>query len=178
MARRRTLSGAAGSDTLSRPVRRFWSPMRVRRIVRVLVVILSVVGVLAVSACGNGPDTTTSPRITAPTANVPFSATDTVVGTGATTGTGDLIFVKYTGWIYDPNKPDNKGKQFDSSDSFGFILGIGSVIKGWDQGIPGMKVGGTRVLVIPPNLAYGSSPNGIIRANSTLLFEVQLLSTS
>ena len=152
--------------------------MRVRRLVRVLSVILSFVGVLTVSGCSNGADTTFSPRITAPTANVPFSATDTVVGTGATTNTGDLIFVSYTGWIYDPNKPDNKGHQFDTSESFGFILGIGSVIKGWDQGLPGMKVGGTRVLVIPPNLAYGSSPNGSIRPNSTLLFEVKLLSTS
>jgi FKBP-type peptidyl-prolyl cis-trans isomerase FkpA len=152
--------------------------MRVRRVVRVLGVILSFVGVLVASGCGNGADTTFSPRITAPEANVPFSATDTVVGSGATTGTGDLIFVSYTGWIYDPNKPDNKGRQFDSAESFGFILGIGSVIKGWDNGIPGMKVGGTRVLVIPPDQAYGSTPNGSIRPNSTLLFEVKLLSTS
>jgi FKBP-type peptidyl-prolyl cis-trans isomerase len=89
-----------------------------------------------------------------------------------------MVLVNYTGWLYDPDKSDHKGKQFDSNTNFGFILGIASVIKGWDQGIPGMKVGGTRILVVPPALAYGQSAAGSIPANSTLLFEVMLVGAS
>ncbi|MXZ71971.1 MAG: FKBP-type peptidyl-prolyl cis-trans isomerase [Acidobacteria bacterium] len=91
---------------------------------------------------------------------------------------GDVLNVDYTGWLYDPNAQDNKGTQFDSG-NFTFTLGIGQVIPGWDRGLLGMRVGGRRVIVIPPELGYGedgSPPR--IPGNATLLFEVELLSIS
>ena len=94
---------------------------------------------------------------------------------------GMVVIVHYTGWLYDPSAQDLRGRQFDSSrergQPFSFHLGSGHVIRGWEQGIPGMKVGGTRRLVIPPELAYGSkgAGNGVIPPDATLLFEVELL---
>jgi FKBP-type peptidyl-prolyl cis-trans isomerase FkpA len=91
------------------------------------------------------------------------------------------VIVHYTGWLYDPAAPDHRGRKFDSSRDRGqplsFPLGAGRVIRGWEQGLPGMKVGGTRRLVIPPSLAYGvrGAGNGVIPPNATLLFDVELL---
>ena len=114
---------------------------------------------------------------TAPTPTGPYSSTDIVAGTGAQAVTGNRVTVSYTGWLYDPAKLENKGAQFDSGASFTFVLGSGQVIKGWDQGVPGMRVGGQRRLVLPANLAYGSSGAGaIIPPNATLVFDVTLLS--
>jgi len=97
---------------------------------------------------------------------------DIVVGNGDTAQAGKTVSVQYTGWLAN-------GTKFDSSLSAGkpfeFTLGKGSVIKGWDEGVAGMKVGSTRILIIPPDLAYGASVNGSIPANSTLVFQVQLL---
>lgn len=97
---------------------------------------------------------------------------DLNVGDGAEAETGKMVSVHYTGTFLD-------GKKFDSSldrgQPFQFKLGAGRVIKGWDQGVKGMKVGGKRKLTIPPDLGYGSRANGPIPANSTLLFEVELL---
>lgn len=106
--------------------------------------------------------------------------TDTKIGTGAEATPGQMITVHYTGWLYDPAKPDNKGRKFDSSldrgTPFQFMLGVGQVIGGWDQGFAGMKVGGQRTLVIPPELGYGKRGAGsVIPPNATLLFEVELL---
>ena len=113
----------------------------------------------------------------APTSSAPFSQIDLVVGTGTTANSGNRITVAYTGWLYDSSQPEGKGKQFDSSSSFPFTLGTGAVIKGWDQGVVGMKVGGQRRLVIPPELAYGPQAIGAsIPANATLVFDVRLLS--
>jgi FKBP-type peptidyl-prolyl cis-trans isomerase len=109
-----------------------------------------------------------------PSANVPFSQTDLVVGTGATANAGNFVTVGYTGWLYDASKTDNKGAQFDSSPAYSFTLGAGTVITGWDQGVAGMKVGGQRRLVIPPDLAYGSAGNGPIPGNATLVFDITL----
>ncbi len=105
---------------------------------------------------------------------------DTKQGTGAEAVSGKPVLVHYTGWLYDPTKPDKKGTKFDSSRDrqvpFGFFLGAGKVIKGWDDGVAGMKVGGQRTLVIPPALAYGDrAVGGIIPANSTLIFDVELI---
>lgn len=118
---------------------------------------------------------------TAPPLDVPFSSTDLTVGTGTTAATGQTVRVYYTGWIYSANATDNKGTQFDSNTAgpgFSFTIGAGQVIKGWEQGVVGMKVGGKRRLVIPPSLAYGSNSVGSIPANSTLVFEIQLLSVA
>ncbi|OLC40123.1 MAG: hypothetical protein AUH43_27195 [Acidobacteria bacterium 13_1_40CM_65_14] len=114
-----------------------------------------------------------------PTTSAPFSQTDLLVGTGADALTGATLTMNYTGWLYDASKSDQKGLQFDSSigkTAFSFTLGRGQVIKGWDQGIPGMRAGGRRRLVIPPSLAYGDMRTGLIPPNSTLVFEVELLS--
>ena len=83
----------------------------------------------------------------------------------------------YTGWLHDPAAVDNKGTQFDTSggQGFTFALGVGQVIPGWDQGLVGMRVGGERRLVIPPDLAYGESGVGSIPGNATLVFDVELL---
>jgi FKBP-type peptidyl-prolyl cis-trans isomerase FkpA len=87
--------------------------------------------------------------------------------------------VNYTGWLYDPGQAENKGRQFDSSvgrQPFAFRLGAGGVIRGWDQGLVGMRVGGQRRLVIPPELGYGAGGNPpAIPSNATLVFDVELL---
>jgi FKBP-type peptidyl-prolyl cis-trans isomerase FkpA len=116
--------------------------------------------------------------VTSPSGEGSFSQTDLVAGTGASAINGSNITVHYTGWLYKETGTDKKGLQFETSagqDPFLFTLGVGAVIQGWDQGLVGMRVGGVRRLVIPPSLAYGSSRNGVIPPNATLVFEVQLL---
>lgn len=108
---------------------------------------------------------------------------DVVPGTGAAAQAGQSVTVHYTGWLLDPNAPDGRGRKFDSSkdrgEPFEFDLGAGMVIPGWDEGVQGMKVGGTRVLTIPPELAYGPyGAGGVIPPNATLVFEVELLPTA
>jgi FKBP-type peptidyl-prolyl cis-trans isomerase len=95
-----------------------------------------------------------------------------LIGNGATAKAGDTVSVNYTGWLEDGTKFDSS---IDRSQTFDFTLGSGQVIKGWDEGVAGMNVNGTRLLVIPPSLGYGSTANGSIPANSTLIFEVQLV---
>lgn len=101
-------------------------------------------------------------------------------GDGPVAEAGQTAVMHYTGWIYEPTSPDLRGSKFDSSrdrnDPFLFKLGAGQVISGWDNGIPGMQVGGKRELIIPPGMAYGSrGAGGIIPPDATLLFEVELL---
>ncbi len=107
--------------------------------------------------------------------------TDAVIGSGAQATAGRTLNVHYTGWLYNPSAAGNKGTQFDSSrarnQTFAFVLGAGQVIRGWDQGVLGMRVGGTRTLVIPSSLGYGSQGSGAtIPPNSALVFEVELVS--
>jgi FKBP-type peptidyl-prolyl cis-trans isomerase FkpA len=109
-----------------------------------------------------------------------LQVSDTKVGGGATASAGNRVTVHYTGWLYDPKTANKHGKQFDSSrdrdEPFSFKLGAGQVITGWDQGVAGMKIGGTRTLVIPSDLAYGSRGAGsVIPPNATLVFDVELL---
>jgi|SRR5687768_16062538 len=106
--------------------------------------------------------------------------TDEQVGTGNEAVSGRQVTVHYTGWLYDPSKPDQKGKKFDSSrdrnDPFAFRLGAGQVIRGWDEGVAGMKVGGRRRLTIPPDMGYGArGAGGDIPPNAVLVFDVELL---
>ena len=106
--------------------------------------------------------------------------TDTKVGEGRSAEKGLSVTVHYTGWIFDSSKKDNRGKKFDSShdrrEPFTFILGIGQVIKGWDEGVKNMQVGGKRVITIPSDMGYGSRGAGdAIPPNADLIFEVDLL---
>jgi len=127
------------------------------------------------TAC-TGQDTTTMEN-----SNVTeLIKTDTKMGTGAEAVAGHDVSVHYTGWLYDDKAPDHKGRKFDSSrdrgQPFEFPLGAGHVIKGWDQGVAGMKVGGQRTLTIPPQLGYGArGAGGVIPPNATLVFDVELL---
>jgi len=105
---------------------------------------------------------------------------DVKIGDGTEATRGDMISVHYTGWLYDESASHNKGKKFDSSrdrgQPFGFKLGAGRVIQGWDQGVVGMKVGGQRTLIIPSSLGYGArGAGGSIPPNATLIFDVELL---
>lgn len=102
---------------------------------------------------------------------------DTVVGNGEEARSGQYATVHYTGWLFENGE---QGEKFDSSkdrgDPFEFALGAGMVIRGWDEGVQGMKIGGTRVLIIPPELGYGArGAGGVIPPNATLKFEVELL---
>ena len=127
--------------------------------------VLSVIGVLALSAACGGNDSSPSGG-----------------GSALTEATnGRVVTVHYTGWLYDESKPDKHGNKFDSSrdrgQPFSFTLGAGQVIKGWDQVVATMKVGDKVKLTIPPELAYGAAGYpGAIPPNSTLIFDVELLS--
>ena len=101
-------------------------------------------------------------------------------GTGKEAVAGKVVIVHYTGWLYDPLAPEGKGSKFDSSvdrkEPFQFPLGGGRVIKGWDEGVAGMKVGGQRTLIIPPAMGYGQrGAGGVIPPNATLIFDVELI---
>jgi FKBP-type peptidyl-prolyl cis-trans isomerase FkpA len=126
-------------------------------------------------ACG-GSDSSSTP--TAPTTSSgQFTQTDLVVGTGAVAIIGSRITVSYVGWLYDTTKPSSKGNSFDAN-NLSFTLGANNLIAGWDRGIPGMRVGGQRRLILPPDLAYGSgTPDpSKIPPNATLVFDITLLS--
>ena len=101
---------------------------------------------------------------------------DIKIGTGAAPKAGQICVMHYTGWLYQNGK---KGAKFDSSvdrgEPFEFTIGVGQVIKGWDEGVAGMKVGGKRTLIIPPDLGYGHLGQGTIPPHATLIFEVELL---
>jgi FKBP-type peptidyl-prolyl cis-trans isomerase FkpA len=131
-----------------------------------------------VAGCGGGSNNSpTSPS--SPTVNVPFSTTDLTVGTGAEATVGRTVAVDYIGWLYSATAAENKGTQFDSSLNPGrtplvFVVGSNQVIAGFSQGVQGMRVGGTRRVVIPPSLGYGAQANGPIPGNSTLIFEIAL----
>ena len=126
--------------------------------------------VFSLTACGGGSSDSNNDVVSAPTA---LKTIDTVVGTGAEAANGKKLTVKYTGWLYSTTAADNKGTQFETN-TFVFTLGVDSVIAGWTQGIPGMKVGGKRTLHIPANLAYGKNGRGPIPPNTGLVFDVEL----
>jgi FKBP-type peptidyl-prolyl cis-trans isomerase FkpA len=109
-----------------------------------------------------------------------MQSVDLKAGAGPEIAPGKIAVVQYTGWLYEASAPDNKGKQFDSSRSAGqpfrFPVGTGQVIKGWDRGVLGMKIGGSRRLVIPAELAYGDSgAGGVIPPGATLVFDIDLV---
>jgi len=129
---------------------------------------------LAIAAAGCGGGTGTESNVSE------LMMTDAKPGTGAEAASGQNVTVHYTGWLYDETKGDKKGAKFDSSrdrnEPFSFRLGAGEVIRGWDEGVAGMKVGGQRTLTIPPQYGYGArGAGGVIPPNATLLFDVELL---
>jgi FKBP-type peptidyl-prolyl cis-trans isomerase FkpA len=120
-----------------------------------------------------------SPTSASSTVNVPYSQIDLTVGTGRQAAVGNHASVYYTGWLYSATATDNKGRQFDSLTSgagYPVVVGVGQVIKGFDQGLVGLAVGGKRRIIIPPSLGYGATAAGSIPANSTLVFEIELVS--
>jgi FKBP-type peptidyl-prolyl cis-trans isomerase FkpA len=121
---------------------------------------------ILVAGCGSDAPTSAS---TTPG----YSQTDVRLGTGAEAVNGSLLTVQYTGWLYDATKVDGKGLQFETNPNATFLLT--SVIAGWQRGVVGMKVNGQRRLIIPPDLAYGSSGSGPIPPNATLVFDIGLL---
>ncbi|MDR1075779.1 MAG: FKBP-type peptidyl-prolyl cis-trans isomerase [Xanthomonadaceae bacterium] len=136
---------------------------------------------LLVCGCTNAATTESVPQ--SPSAVAPITGLriiDEVVGQGATAKAGQQVTVHYTGYLYDESVTDHRGRKFDSSfdrgTPFAFPLGRGRVIRGWDEGVAGMQVGGKRVLIIPADMAYGASgAGGVIPPNAALLFEVELL---
>jgi FKBP-type peptidyl-prolyl cis-trans isomerase len=129
----------------------------------ILVVLVGLVG------CGGGSASTP----TTPSGPTTLTSVDLVVGTGATAVNGDTLTVNYIGTLLNGTKFDST---YDRQQPFTFQLGVGQVIAGWDQGIPGMKVGGKRRLTIPPSLGYGNQTVGSIPPNSTLVFDIELMS--
>ena len=127
-----------------------------------------------IAACSGKPNP-------APTSGVnSMQSMEIKPGTGEAITAGKIAVVQYTGWLYEAAAKDNKGNQFDSSRTVGrpfrFPLGAGQVIKGWDQGVVGMKVGESRRLIIPADLAYGDSgAGGVIPPGATLVFDIDLI---
>jgi FKBP-type peptidyl-prolyl cis-trans isomerase FkpA len=133
---------------------------------------------IALAACGNDSATPHTPAASAVSS---LEIADLKPGEGAAIAAGDQAVVQYTGWLYEASAPEKKGKEFDSSthnggQPFRFKVGAGEVIKGWDQGVVGMKIGGRRRLTIPADLAYGDSgAGGVIPPGATLVFDVELM---
>jgi FKBP-type peptidyl-prolyl cis-trans isomerase FkpA len=134
--------------------------------------------VLLVAACGPKEQAAKVAMPVAPPTEL--QKTDVVNGAGEGISQGQVAVVHYTGWLYDPTAPEQKGKKFDSSrdrgQPFEFRIGNREVIRGWEEGVQGMQPGGQRRLVIPPALGYGDAgAGGVIPPNATLLFDVELL---
>jgi FKBP-type peptidyl-prolyl cis-trans isomerase FkpA len=138
--------------------------------------IMAAAGLVVLGAgCGHGESGAIPPSGVSSMQSVELKS-----GTGEAVTAGKIAVVQYTGWLYEASATDKKGKQFDSSRTggqpFRFPVGTGQVIKGWDQGVLGMKVGESRRLVIPPDLAYGDSGvGGVIPPGATLVFDIDLV---
>jgi len=149
-----------------------------KRITLLPLALLISAGIFSTTACS---EQTAPTKPTMETGNMTeLIKTDVKLGTGDLATAGRNVSVHYTGWLYDAAAPDHHGKKFDSSrdrgQPFEFPLGAGRVIKGWDMGVEGMKVGGQRTLTIPAEMGYGSrGAGGAIPPNATLIFDVELL---
>lgn len=149
-----------------------------KRIALLPLVLLLTAGVFSTTACS---EQSAPAAATMKQSNISeLIRIDAKVGEGAEATAGRNVSVHYTGWLYDEAAPEHRGKKFDSSrdrgDAFEFPLGGARVIKGWDLGVDGMKVGGQRTLLIPPEMGYGKrGAGGVIPPNATLVFDVELL---
>jgi FKBP-type peptidyl-prolyl cis-trans isomerase FkpA len=136
---------------------------------------------IAITAACSGKSNAPTTGAATPSGVMSLQTVTLKPGTGTTIAGGQMAVVQYTGWLYEAGATDHKGKQFDSSrsagrEAFKFAVGTGSVIKGWDQGVLGMKIGESRRLTIPPDLAYGDSgTGGVIPPGATLVFDVELV---
>jgi FKBP-type peptidyl-prolyl cis-trans isomerase len=134
--------------------------------------LLPVVLLFAVSACGSASSTAPSTSVGV------FTTTDLVIGTGATATTGSRVIVNYATWLYDTSKANGKGTEIDPGPGpLNFVIGSGSLVKGFEQGVIGMRVGGQRRVICPPELAYGSNPPSGVPVNATLVFDISLTSS-
>ncbi len=136
--------------------------------------LLPLLAALTLAACGNPPSAHANGEVPK------LTVIDHTIGTGAQAVAGAEVLVHYTGWVYDKDAKDHHGTKFDSSRDggtpFSFTLGAGRVIAGWDQGVAGMRVGGTRTLLIPAALGYGARGAGDdIPPNASLVFDIELL---
>lgn len=147
-----------------------------KRIAYLPLALLLSAGVFSTAACSKQP----APAAVQQSNISEMIKTDIKPGEGPQAAAGQHVSVHYTGWLYDEAAPEHKGQKFDSSrdrgQPFDFPLGAGQVIKGWDEGVAGMKVGGQRTLIIPPGMGYGErGAGGVIPPNATLVFDVELL---
>ncbi|HSY30016.1 MAG TPA: FKBP-type peptidyl-prolyl cis-trans isomerase [Burkholderiaceae bacterium] len=153
---------------------------------KTLKLIASIILVVSVAACGGGGSSSTSSTSSWATTSgssavTTLQVTDNVVGTGTPVVAGDTLTVNYTGWLYQTGDANSEGAEFDSTaggSPFSFVVGEGNVIAGWDQGLIGMQAGGTRTLIIPSSLAYGTNGYGAIPGGAALVFTVQLASVT
>jgi FKBP-type peptidyl-prolyl cis-trans isomerase len=148
--------------------------------------LLLAIALLALASCSRDQpaEPAESPAATPAPAPEPITELQRIdlhVAPGEGISQGQVAVVHYTGWLYEPGAPDNKGAKFDSSrdrgQPFRFEIGRGQVIKGWEEGVQGMRVGSHRRRIIPPQLAYGErgAGGGVIPPNATLLFDIELL---
>ena len=140
-------------------------------------VLAILLALICAAIASQGSPASAQPKETTVTNPSGLKITDTQVGTGVAPKAGQICVMHYTGWLYENGV---KGKKFDSSvdrgQPFEFPIGTGRVIKGWDEGVASMKVGGKRTLIIPPDLGYGArGAGGVIPPNATLVFDVELL---
>lgn len=155
--------------------------IRVLAVLGGVLVIIIIIGSVVVLASGSSDGKTASPTPTGVSKSSPAAVSkdlkieDLTVGAGAEATAGKKVSVNYAGTLTDGTKFDSS---YDRNQPFEFTLGSGQVIQGWDQGVQGMRVGGKRRLTIPPSLGYGSQATGKIPADSTLVFEIELLSVN